>query len=288
MKYILILRPWQLTKNIIIFIPLFLTSKFEEYLGSTFLIFLYFSILVSGTYVINDLIDYKSDKNHPTKNRRPIASGEINKNQAIIYSAFLILFGLVQSFFVDFEIFLLFSTYLVTTLFYSIYGKNIKFVDTTLVAIFFLIRIFIGGYSTNTYISIALALFIFFTSFSIGLAKKISIINDTNILESNSTKEKLLKNYNLDYLINYINSSTTLSVVTLTFWLVTSKFLTLNNYQVFSLLFVIILLYLFNILLIDESKNGHMEDFVLGVVKNKTMLLLLILMISLFFIGYLT
>ena len=288
MKYLLILRPWQLVKNIIIFIPLFLTSQLGEYFNSTFFIFLYFSILVSGTYVINDLIDFKSDSNHPTKNKRPIASGDISKNQAIVYGVSLILFGLIQSFIVGFEIFLLFLTYLITTLFYSIYGKNIKFVDTTLISIFFLIRLFIGGYASNTYISIALTLFLFFTSFSIGLAKKISIVNDSDISESNSTKKRLINNYSSESLNSLIHSSSTLSVVTLIIWLVTSNFLTLDSYQIFSLFIVIVLYYLFSILLIDEAKNGTMEDFVLGIFKNKTMSILLILIIVLFYIGYLT
>ena len=288
MKYLLILRPWQLVKNIIIFIPLFLTSQLGEYFNSTFFIFLYFSILVSGTYVINDLIDFKSDSNHPTKNKRPIASGDISKNQAIVYGVSLILFGLTQSFIVGFEIFLLFLTYLITTLFYSIYGKNIKFVDTTLISIFFLIRLFIGGYASDTYISIALALFLFFTSFSIGLAKKISIINDSDILKSNSTKKRLINNYSSTSLNSLIHSSSTLSVVTLIIWLVTSNFITLDSYQIFSLFIVIVLYYLFSILLIDEAKNGTMEDFVLGICKNKTMSFLLILIIVLFYIGYLT
>jgi decaprenyl-phosphate phosphoribosyltransferase len=288
MKYLLILRPWQLVKNIIIFIPLLLTSQLGEYFYSTFFIFLYFSILVSGTYVINDLIDFKSDRNHPTKNKRPIASGDISKNQAIVYGVLLILFGLTQSFVVGFEIFFLFLTYLITTLFYSIYGKNIKFVDTTLISIFFLIRLFIGGYASDTYISIALALFLFFTSFSIGLAKKISIINDSDILKSNSTKKRLINNYSSTSLNSLIHSSSTLSVVTLIIWLVTSNFITLDSYQIFSLFIVIVLYYLFSILLIDEAKNGTMEDFVLGIFKNKTMSFLLILIIVLFYIGYLT
>jgi decaprenyl-phosphate phosphoribosyltransferase len=288
MKYLLILRPWQLVKNIIIFIPLLLTSQLGEYFYSTFFIFLYFSILVSGTYVINDLIDFKSDRNHPTKNKRPIASGDISKNQAIVYGVLLILFGLTQSFVVGFEIFFLFLTYLITTLFYSIYGKNIKFVDTTLISIFFLIRLFIGGSASDTYISIALALFLFFTSFSIGLAKKISIINDSDILKSNSTKKRLINNYSSTSLNSLIHSSSTLSVVTLIIWLVTSNFITLDSYQIFSLFIVIVLYYLFSILLIDEAKNGTMEDFVLGIFKNKTMSFLLILIIVLFYIGYLT
>jgi decaprenyl-phosphate phosphoribosyltransferase len=288
MKYLLILRPWQLVKNIIIFIPLLLTSQLGEYFYSTFFIFLYFSILVSGTYVINDLIDFRSDRNHPTKNKRPIASGDISKNQAIVYGVLLILFGLTQSFVVGFEIFFLFLTYLITTLFYSIYGKNIKFVDTTLISIFFLIRLFIGGYASDTYISIALALFLFFTSFSIGLAKKISIINDSDILKSNSTKKRLINNYSSTSLNSLIHSSSTLSVVTLIIWLVTSNFITLDSYQIFSLFIVIVLYYLFSILLIDEAKNGTMEDFVLGIFKNKTMSFLLILIIVLFYIGYLT
>ena len=93
MKYIKILRPWQLVKNFIIFIPLVLTSESFELFFVTFEAFVYFSLLVSGTYVVNDLIDFESDRTHPTKKNRPIASEDIDKRSARIYSTILSIFN---------------------------------------------------------------------------------------------------------------------------------------------------------------------------------------------------
>ena len=288
MKYIKILRPWQLVKNFIIFIPLVLTSESFELFFVTFEAFVYFSLLVSGTYVVNDLIDYESDRTHPTKKNRPIASEDIDKRSARIYSTILIFLGLALLFNLNFQVFILSLIYLISTIFYSVYGKNITYIDTTLISIFFLIRLFIGGYVINAKISIALALFLYFTSFSIALAKKISILSDNNIANENITKIKLQKRYSLDTLINLIYYSSALSVVTLIIWLTTTKYIYFDNLQVLSLFISIIFYSIFSIYLVEESKNGKMEDFVIGIIKNRHMSILLFLTVTMFILGYLT
>ena len=45
--------------------------------GATIVIFVAFCLASSGTYFWNDLLDVENDRNHPTKQHRPIASGAI-------------------------------------------------------------------------------------------------------------------------------------------------------------------------------------------------------------------
>ena len=62
-KYFKVLRPWQWTKNLLVFIPFLLGSKdYGEDIFVVFSIFLLFSIFVSSTYIFNDIKDINLDK----------------------------------------------------------------------------------------------------------------------------------------------------------------------------------------------------------------------------------
>ena len=87
--YLNLFRYWQWLKNIILFIPLFLTDITNtkliiDHLG----LFILFSLFVSSTYILNDIKDREEDRKHPQKNKRPIASGEISINESIFLFVF--------------------------------------------------------------------------------------------------------------------------------------------------------------------------------------------------------
>ncbi len=70
------LRPKQWAKNLIIFAALLFSGKCTVAGASAAatLAFLAFCAVSSGVYIINDLIDVRADRAHPTKRLRPIAS----------------------------------------------------------------------------------------------------------------------------------------------------------------------------------------------------------------------
>ena len=83
---ILLIRPYQWIKNLIIFVPLVSSQKYE--INSLILCFkslIIFSLISSCGYIINDLFDEKFDKIHPTKKYRPLAAGNLNKKICIIF-----------------------------------------------------------------------------------------------------------------------------------------------------------------------------------------------------------
>ena len=51
-------------------------------------------MVVSSTYIINDLYDKKSDQEHPVKKYRGIAANKISFREAIISILLLMAFGL--------------------------------------------------------------------------------------------------------------------------------------------------------------------------------------------------
>ena len=78
MPYINLLRPHQYIKNILVFIPMLSSHSFKlETLQTSVLAFISFCLVASSCYIFNDLQDLKADKAHPTKKKRPFASGKI-------------------------------------------------------------------------------------------------------------------------------------------------------------------------------------------------------------------
>jgi len=73
------IRYKQWLKNILIFVPILLAHRFEliEYLY-LLIGFIAFSFTSSSIYLLNDLIDIPSDRKHPLKRNRPLASGEMH------------------------------------------------------------------------------------------------------------------------------------------------------------------------------------------------------------------
>ena len=93
-----IIRPYQWVKNILVFIPMLMAHQLTI---NNFILsikaFIIFSLIASSIYVINDIVDVESDKKHPYKKFRPIASGLISIKKAIYSSGILFLRSTINS-----------------------------------------------------------------------------------------------------------------------------------------------------------------------------------------------
>ena len=143
-------------KNLIIFLPLFLTYTSWSVINFTklFIIFIFFSILASSIYILNDIFDIEIDKKHKKKKYRPLASELLSIKLAIIISIFFSILSLSYFlFFTEKLIFLLAVCYLVVNFLYSLYFKKLKYLDLIIVLLGFLIRIYLGSISIEIIIS---------------------------------------------------------------------------------------------------------------------------------------
>ncbi len=197
-----LLRVHQWTKNLFIFLPMFFAMKITnaELLLNAFFLFLGFSFVASSIYVFNDFYDIESDKLHPKKKFRPLASGEINKTQAIIIMAVIFTTGISLIVFriQNINVLLLLTLYVVQNIFYTIKLKQIPIVDITIVSIGFVIRIFLGGEATNTILSHWIVLMTFILAMFLALAKR---SDDVRIMDSTRIElRKSLQGYNIEFL----------------------------------------------------------------------------------------
>jgi decaprenyl-phosphate phosphoribosyltransferase len=160
----------QWIKNFLIFTPLFFSHNWYN-LNFVFLVYTFFSfsILCSTVYIFNDLNDYNSDKNHPTKKTRPIASGKIKFAQAKKIFYFFILINLIN-FFINYDLVLIFtfSLYFLLNIIYTKFIKKIKYLDILCLSSFYIIRIFIGSLASGLPLSnwLLICSLLFFISFS--------------------------------------------------------------------------------------------------------------------------
>ena len=85
---IISLRPDQWTKNLIVFAALIFAVKLFDpaALALASAAFLIFCVLSGCVYLINDVSDRESDRQHPLKRLRPIASGALDAGTALAWS----------------------------------------------------------------------------------------------------------------------------------------------------------------------------------------------------------
>lgn len=211
-NYLKILRPQQWYKNFVVFVAiLFSGNLFSNLIYES--IFAFFSLcLLSGfTYVLNDIIDINKDRKHPEKKKRPLPSGKIKKNIAILYSVLLLLLGLYISFSINNAFFLVSLGFVLLGIFYSFYLKNIFIIDVLTVSANFVLRAILGAFAIGVMISEWLVLCTFLLALFLALMKRKS---ELNLLGSRAYKHrKVLKYYKEKLVDNFTIIITTTLLV---------------------------------------------------------------------------
>lgn len=193
-----LLRLHQWIKNLLLFVPVFFAGKIQDIdlLMDISIAFLAYSLMASAVYILNDYFDIERDKLHPKKRFRPLASGEVSKNQAKV--GFLILFfsSLIISYFIHVNLMIILSIYLIMNVLYSVRLKHEPLIDITILASGFLLRIFAGSMPFDIIVSKWLVIMIFLSAMFIGIAKRRGEL----ILENKAVTRQSLKGYNLQFI----------------------------------------------------------------------------------------
>jgi 4-hydroxybenzoate polyprenyltransferase len=112
------------------------------------LAFIVFSLSCSFIYIINDWADADKDALHPRKKNRPIPSGKISKNQALLIG--LLAIGSAVGIFVLTQLPMAFGgitlLYVLLNIAYSFVLKSINIIEFFIVAINFVFRVLAGCY----------------------------------------------------------------------------------------------------------------------------------------------
>ena len=217
--YLKLLRVEQWVKNLFVFIPLFFSGKIFEttQLFETIFSFIIFSFTASSIYVINDYSDIESDRAHPEKCRRPLASGEISVGRAKLVLVGLVIstIGLIISLSDVFGYNVLkfgavISSYFVMNLAYTFRLKHIAIVDISIIAVGFVLRVLAGGYATGIVVSQWAIILTFVLALVLAVGKRRGELVNTQLL---GNTRKALDGYNIQFADIVLSISVTLAIV---------------------------------------------------------------------------
>jgi len=107
----------------------------------------------SATYLVNDVRDVEQDRRHPSKRRRPIASGELAPRTALLVALALALAGVVGGALISLWLGALALAYLALTASYSLWLRQVVVADIAVIAAGFVLRAFAGGLASDIYLS---------------------------------------------------------------------------------------------------------------------------------------
>ena len=141
-----LLRPQQILKSSFVFIGLLFARQWSDItlLGQVISAALAFSLVASGVYVLNDMLDCKYDRLHPDKRHRPLAARQVTLSAAgaLLLVVWLLGFGL--GLWVSVTLFMLLSLYALINVAYSLGLKHVVILDVFLLASGFVLRILAG------------------------------------------------------------------------------------------------------------------------------------------------
>lgn len=170
------LRLHQWLKNLLIFVPMLTAFSFLDAgkLVDSAVAFLAFSLVASATYIVNDLWDLESDRSHPRKRRRPLASADVSIVSALIVSATCLMAGYTMAWLLSTQFFLMLVLYLLITSSYSWILKQYVLIDVIVLSLLYTLRIIAGSVAIGVTLSTWLLAFSVFLFLSLALVKRCS------------------------------------------------------------------------------------------------------------------
>jgi 4-hydroxybenzoate polyprenyltransferase/predicted HAD superfamily phosphohydrolase YqeG len=163
--YVRVARPTQWWKNLLMFIPIFLSGLLTDPHALVSVLFgvIAFSASASMSYVMNDIIDCEVDTRNPAKRSRPIACGLIPIPHAIAFAFFLALVAIAAAAEVP-AVIPWVMAYLILTHVYTFYLKRFPVVELFAISGFYILRLLGGGAAGGVEVSPLLTVFILFAA----------------------------------------------------------------------------------------------------------------------------
>ena len=143
-------RPRQWPKNLLVFAAPLAGASLGRGFGYALLAMFAFGCASAAVYFVNDVADVERDRRHPVKRNRPIASGALPEQHAIVLAVLAALFAVGAGVVIGEP--LLAATaaaYLCLSFLYSFRLKHVPFVEMMIVASGFVLRVLGGAAATH-------------------------------------------------------------------------------------------------------------------------------------------
>jgi 4-hydroxybenzoate polyprenyltransferase len=210
-------RPKQWVKNIFVFTALIFSGQVFEpgALLDTMLSFVSFCMAASSIYYLNDFRDIDEDRMHPTKCKRPLASGDLPAWFGLVGFVVLLAASIaVPLLFSNTGVVLVVGFYILINFGYSLGLKHVVIIDVLLIATGFVLRILAGAAALKVLPSAWLILCGTMISLFLGFTKRRAEV----VLLGDRAKDhrRVLADYSpafLDQIISIVTAATVVGYV---------------------------------------------------------------------------
>jgi 4-hydroxybenzoate polyprenyltransferase len=199
-----LLRPEQWVKNVFIAAGVLFGARFgdPQALRAMLFAFAAFCLMGSSVYVLNDYIDRESDRVHPKKKHRPLASGSVTTAQAFCAAGLCLAGSLILALSADYRVLVIVLLYLAINTAYSLRLKQMAVVDVFCIGSGFMLRIMAGTWGIHIPPSGWLILTGLFAALFLGFSKRRAEWMDA---AGNTQRRRVLNDYTQPLLDSFLS-----------------------------------------------------------------------------------
>jgi decaprenyl-phosphate phosphoribosyltransferase len=212
--YLMSLRPKQWVKNLLVIAAPIAAGQFFTNLFQLFLGWLSFIFASSLGYLVNDWRDRKSDQVHPLKRNRPFASGELSFKHFLFLSFFCLIATIAPLFFLPYYFMSALSIYLLITISYSFYIKQVPVLEIMWLSSGFLIRALAGSAIINEPATGWFITCLFFGALFMVSGKRLAELKSMTAV----TTREVINSYSESFLRSIITMSLSITIITYCLW----------------------------------------------------------------------
>lgn len=262
-------RPKQWAKNVLVFVAPAAAGVIDEVyrLRLALVGFVAFCMVSSATYLLNDVLDVESDRRHPTKRRRPIASGVVPIPVALGVAVVLFVAGVALAATSNVELALIVGGYAVLTTTYSMFLKTIAVLDLVILSAGFILRLLGGAYAAEVEVSDWFLIISLFGSLFIASSKRYA--EKQELGDQAAALRPTLGEYSNEYLGLLRSVSVAALVISYCMWAVdraagdpSGSFASASPWAQLSIVPFLIAVLRYA-LLVDQGKGSAPEDVIL-------------------------
>ena len=259
------MRPRQWAKNVFIFAALVFDEQLtqKEPLLRTIAGFGLLCLISSAVYLLNDIADVESDRQHPTKRNRPIAAGQLSISLALVLAIAMAAFALAAGFALEPSFGWIITLYFVINLLYSLWLKHKPIIDVMIIAAGFVLRVAAGvvlievtRFSPWLYVCTTLLALI------IGFGKRRAEI--ILLADGANAHRKVLDGYTIGYLDQLIVVVSATTIMAYSLYTFSALNLPSNHLMMLTIPFVIYGVFRYLYLIHVEDAGGAPEELILS------------------------
>ncbi len=186
-----------------------------DVLDHTILAFAAFSLVASGVYLVNDLLDIEDDRRHPTKRLRAIASGDLQLAIARILAVLLFAAGFALP--LDLPrpegFYIVLLLYVVESLAYSLKVKTVAVLELGFVASGFFLRSYAGAVASHIPVSQWFLVVVTFGALFLVIGKR-----SAELRHVGTANRVVLRDYSPEFLHSALTMAAGVVVTTYCLW----------------------------------------------------------------------